>query len=91
MVFVFKLKVIRSFPELRVTHTDLVLCSFMVVFPFGKIMKLEGHVISARRCVAPPIFMTPPTAHGSADFDELMNLLVPGGKGGAGGVSDPSL
>lgn len=47
-------------------------------------MKLEGHVISARRCVAPPIFMTPPTAHGSADFDELMNLLVPGGKGGRG-------
>lgn len=48
LVFVFKLKVIRSFPELRVTRTDLVLRSFMVVFPFGKIMKLEGHVISAQ-------------------------------------------
>lgn len=65
-VFVFKLKVIRSFPELRVTRTDLLLRSFMVVFPFGKIMKLEGHVISAQSCAAPPIFTTPPTAHASA-------------------------
>lgn len=47
LVFVFKLNVIRSLPGLRDARTDLLLCSFMVVFPFGRIMKLEGHIIAA--------------------------------------------
>lgn len=55
-------------------------------------MKLEGHIVLARSCAAPPIYMALPTAHASADFDEMMNLLViehdqPGESPGGGGGS----